>query len=345
MAAMPKAYDLACVIHVHSTHSDGTGTIPEIAAAAAGAGVDVVLLTDHDTLEGRRRGEERWYGDVLVLIGEEVTPTDRDHYLAFGVEREVTRRPAGPEIAKAVRAQGGFGFAAHPFSTGNARFKRPGVVWETLDEADGVELWSFVSDAGERVKGVADVWRMLRRPERFIGNPPERNLRAWAAVCEERRLVAVGGLDAHQFGIRVAGRVPLRLMSYGRSFLQLRTHVLLDDPPSGDLERDRAAVYGALREGRCFLGVDTLAPSRGFMFWADDGPMGAELPAGVPRELHVRLPRPATIRVLRGTEVIATSPGDALDLPASDAGVYRVEVDIGDRTWIVSNPVYVREPT
>ncbi|MGH2783367.1 MAG: hypothetical protein ACRDLA_18525, partial [Thermoleophilaceae bacterium] len=58
-------HDLACVVHLHSTHSDGTGTVPQIARAARRAKADVVLLTDHDTLEARRRGEEGWYGDRI----------------------------------------------------------------------------------------------------------------------------------------------------------------------------------------------------------------------------------------------------------------------------------------
>ena len=87
MAAMDEAYDLTCVIHLHSTYSDGTGTVPQIARAAEKAGVDVVFLTDHDTLAAKDNGEEGWYGNALVLVGEEVSPTDRDHYLAFGIDR------------------------------------------------------------------------------------------------------------------------------------------------------------------------------------------------------------------------------------------------------------------
>src|SRR5215207_6997111 len=56
-ANVSSIIDLACVIHCHSTYSDGTGTVSEIAAAASRAGVDAVLLTDHDTLEASRRGE------------------------------------------------------------------------------------------------------------------------------------------------------------------------------------------------------------------------------------------------------------------------------------------------
>src|SRR5215216_6946808 len=81
-------HDLACVVHLHSLYSDGTGTVPEIARAAQRARADVVLLTDHDTLEARQRGEEGWYegrrrvaegrrGDVLMLVGSEVSPPRR----------------------------------------------------------------------------------------------------------------------------------------------------------------------------------------------------------------------------------------------------------------------------
>ena len=64
----PSMHDLSCVVHLHSLHSDGTGSVEEIARAAEG--IDVVLLTDHDTMAA----EPGWYGDVLVLVGEEVSP-------------------------------------------------------------------------------------------------------------------------------------------------------------------------------------------------------------------------------------------------------------------------------
>src|SRR5881227_4408906 len=116
--APPLLHDLACVVHLHSTYSDGTGTVPQIAAAGRDAGVDVVLLTDHDTLEAKRRGEEGWYGSVLVLVGEEVSPRGRNHYLAFGLDEPIDHTgldSAG--IVRAVEEAGGFGFAAHPWSS------------------------------------------------------------------------------------------------------------------------------------------------------------------------------------------------------------------------------------
>jgi hypothetical protein len=308
----------------------------------------VVLLTDHHTLAAKRRGEERWYGDALVLVGEEVTPVDRDHFLAFGIDEEISPRLSGPEICRAVSDAGGFGFGAHPFSRGSERFKRPGIRFRQPGCLDGIELWSFLNDTGERVRGFADLARMILTPQRAIGGPVEDNVREWDRLCAAHRVVAIGGLDAHQFGIRIAGRVPLRAMSYKRSFKQLHTHVLCERPPTRELEHDRALVYHALREGRCYIAVDAIAPAEGFAFWAE-GPEGA-MPMGAERGFepgwtaHARLPRAAHIRLLRDGQPIAESHFRELHHPIERHGVHRMEVSLGGRPWIFSNPLYFRAP-
>jgi hypothetical protein len=342
-------HDLACVVHLHSLYSDGTGTVPEIARAARRARADVVLLTDHDTLEAKRRGEEGWYGDVLILVGEEVSPRGRNHYLAFDIDEPIRHKgldAAG--ICAAVRDAGGFGFAAHPFSRGSPRFKRAvGMPFDALhcDAIHGIELWSFVNDTAERATSVREIARFILTPSRALEHPPERNVRVWDDLCRSRRVVAIGGLDAHQFGKRVGPFVPLRVMSYHRSFRQIRTHVLCKEPPTGELEHDRGQVYGALREGRCYIAVDAVAPARGFAFEADDLPMGAEAPADR-RLLRTRTPLPARLRLLRDGREIATVDGTALEHEVKAPGAYRVEAYRRargrERTWVLSNPIYLR---
>jgi hypothetical protein len=342
-------HDLACVVHLHSLYSDGTGTVPEIARAARRARADVVLLTDHDTLEAKRRGEEGWYRDVLMLVGEEVSPRRRNHYLAFGLDEPIDHRGLdGAGICRAVRDAGGFGFAAHPFSQGSPRFDRaPGMPFEALDceELHGIELWSFVNDTAERAASIAEIARFVALPSRALAHPPERNMRGWDELCRTRRVVAIGGLDAHQFGKRVGRFVPIRVMSYRRSFRQIRTHVLCDEAPTRELEHDREQVYRALREGRCYIAVDAIAPAHGFAFEADDLPMGAEAPAGR-RTLRARVPLPARLRLLRGGEEIAGAEGTALEHEVEQPGAYRVEAYRHargrERTWILSNPIYLR---
>lgn len=331
-----EAYDLACVIHLHSTYSDGTGTVPEIMRAAKASEVDVVMLTDHDSLDAKHNGEEGMHDGVLLLVGEEVSPRGGNHYLAFGVDEVVEWRGlTTAEVCDAVRAQGGFGFAAHPFSRGSERFRRPGMAFDALDAADGIEVWSWVTDTAERLASLREVAGFVLTPQRIVDHPPAENMAAWDRMCAKRRVPAIGGIDAHQIGKRIAGRVPLKLMSYKRSFRHMRTHVLAS-------EKTAAGVYEALREGRSYFAIDSLAPARGFEFYAEGTAgrveMGAEGPAGS-YELHVKTPRPADVRVLRDGRPFE---GRAVTEP----GVYRVEARLeahgAERTWIVSNPVYLR---
>ena len=331
--------------------------MPEIAAAARTNELDFLLLTDHDTLAARDRGEEGWHGGVLVLVGEEVSPVLENHYLAFGLERPIDHRGLGPQqIVDRVNEAGGFGFLSHPFSGGSERFKRfaAGMPWHDLQCAGytGVELWSFVTDSAERVNSIRELLSFVAAPGRFIDHPPRRNMELWDEICRRRRCVALGGVDAHQVGIRIRNRVPIRLMAYKRSFRHVRTHLLSEAPLLGDLERDRASVFAALRAGRAYISVDSLAPARGFRFSAEtsDGrlaEMGDE--AGVAEwVLQVRAPRTARLRLLRDGEVVATTNGerDGLDHWTDTPGVYRAEAYLyahgRERTWVLSNPIYVR---
>jgi hypothetical protein len=344
-------HDLACVVHLHSLYSDGTGTVPEIARAARRAKADVVLLTDHDSLEAKRRREEGWYGDVLVLVGTEVSPPRRNHYLAFGVDAEIDHEDLDAAgICRAVRDAGGFGFAAHPFSRGSERFRKrvgTGMPFDALDcdAMDGIELWSFVNDTGEALGSVRDLLRFVVAPARALDHPPERNMRAWDELCRERRVVALGGLDAHQFGKRVGGFVPLRIMGYARSFRFIRTHVLCAEASTGALEHDREQVYEALRAGRCYIAVDAIAPARGFAFEADDLAMGQEAPAGR-HTVRARTPLPARLQLMCDGRPVAAGEGTSLEHEVEEPGVYRIEARRWakgrERTWILSNPIYLR---
>ena len=350
MGAVSELPDLACAIHLHSLYSDGTGTVAEIAAAGRRAGVGAVLLTDHDSLEARRRGEEGWHGPVLVCVGTEVSPKGENHYLAFGLDEEIDHTGmSSADICAAVTEAGGFGFLAHPFSRGSPRFRRAGagIPWRDLEceGYTGIEVWSFVTDTAERLTSLREAAAFVATPQRVVDHPPARNLREWDRLAARRPVVGIGGIDAHQIGVRVAERVPLRLMAYRRSFSFLRTHVLLDRPFTGDAERDRDAVYAALRAGRCYLAMDRLAPAEGFAFGGDGVAMGEEAPARR-LDLHARLPRTADVELLRDGRSIAREHGRELVRQVEEPGVYRVAATLPAygraRTWIVSNPVYLR---
>jgi len=79
-------------LHTHSAISDGTDTVPELVQKAKTAGIDVLSLTDHDTMDGVEQAKR--VGKTLgieVLRGMEMsTHVDMDggeasvHLLAYG---------------------------------------------------------------------------------------------------------------------------------------------------------------------------------------------------------------------------------------------------------------------
>jgi len=348
--------DVPCVVHVHSTYSDGTAGVAEIAADAAAAGAAAVLLTDHDSLAARRDGWEGRRDGVCILVGTEVSPKE-GHYLAFGVDEEIAHAGRSAlEIAAAVRQAGGLGFAAHPFSRGG-RMLVPGLArrivlphgWPALDDplgCDGIELWSLTTDAAEGWRTPVEAMRWLRDPRAATAaGPPAHHLHRWDELSARRRLPAIGGLDGHAPGIRVRGRIRSPL-SHRRTFELLQTHLLCERPLTGEADADWRTVLTALAAGAAWLACPCVAPAHGARLWTElaDGstvPMGAEAPAGR-GVLRVRLPRVAEVGVLRDGARFHQARVAALNVDVTARGVYRVEARIDGRLWLLSNPVHLR---
>ena len=112
-------------------------------------------------------------------------------------------------------------------------------------------------------------------------------------------------------------------------------------------------VRDAVAAGHVYVAHDWLADPTGFSFYiaGGDGPaaiMGDEwtFEASATAELKARFPLPTYIRLIRNGEEIAVTEAHSLTHRLDQPGVYRVEgwleVDGEWRTWIYSNPVYVR---
>ena len=126
--------------------------------------------------------------NVLVLVGQEVSPRGRNHYLAFGLDHEIDHSgldAAG--ICRAVRAGGGFGFAAHPFSHGSSRFKRagPGMPFDGLDSTrcTGSSCGALSPTRPRPCRSIPGLVRFLALPAPRLEHPPERNTHAWDELC------------------------------------------------------------------------------------------------------------------------------------------------------------------
>lgn len=104
-------------IHIHSDHSDGTASIPEIMDWVQDrTDLDVIAITDHNTIEGALFAESLadMY-DFEVIVGEEVSSRE-GHILGLYLTEEVPAGMSARDTVAAIEAQGGIAIVAHPFS-------------------------------------------------------------------------------------------------------------------------------------------------------------------------------------------------------------------------------------
>lgn len=105
-------------LHCHTTASDGTVTPESLVEIAEHMGLDVLAVTDHDTVEGALRAQdhaEAIDARVEVIVGMEVTTRRQDHIVGLFLERAPRIFRTVPDTVDEIHAQGGLAVVAHPF--------------------------------------------------------------------------------------------------------------------------------------------------------------------------------------------------------------------------------------
>jgi hypothetical protein len=338
------------VAHVHTTASDGGGTLSDIETAAAAAGLDFVIVTDHNTFDGKPL---EGYGEtgVLTIIGTEISNTE-GHLLAVGLPTPAYRFSGdGLDAVRDLDDLGALAFAAHPE---NPRTDLRWTGWH-LPGDWGIEILNGDSQwraAGwPRLLGTALLYplnsdysllRLMRRPAA---------LARWDELLARRHAPAIAGTDAHGT-LRPAQSWSLPMPTYDGVFRIVQNYVLLEQPLTGNGPADIAAILAAHRRGRAYVGVGALAAADRFFFLAErDGEhwtMGDTLAPGAPARLRAggAFPAGARTTLYRNGEPVATMEGP-LETRVTEPGVYRVEVEVPGWgfPWIVSNPIYVLTET
>ncbi len=346
--------------HVHSRRSDGTGTLDEIASAAAAAGLKFVIVTDHGN--GTRAPEAPSYrSGVLCIDGVEIS-TQAGHYIALGLARAPYPLGGPPrDVIEDVRRLGGFGIAAHPGSPKaalrwddwDARFD--GLEWLNADSEWRDEVWSSL--------GRVLLTYAFRPTETLAAvlDRPETVLTQWDRLTRVRRVPAIAGADAHaRLGMGRGGdpyedQIMAKVPGYEVSFRAFVNHVLLDQPLNGDPARDATLVLSAIREGRLFTSVDGLARLSRFEAKATSGSastaIGDYLDVQGPILITAQIAAPpdTTLVVRRDGKVLYEVASDTLRLDIGTLpGAYRVEAHLPSALrgsasvpWVVANPIYV----
>jgi len=366
-------HDYAGALHIHSTYSDGVGTVEQIAQAANDAGLDYLVMCDHSNLDTLVNHQDGWHGQTLVLAGTEIT-TDTGHLLALNVPPSFVPAPGNAsEAQEAILAAGGIGFIALPCDLKdhwrNFALHKPNI---------GLEVFNLSAIARTKISlpGLLLVWlryHSRRRLKAFhlVAARPARELALWDRLMlpldpdgPSRPVVGIASLDAHAV-MRFGGR-SYPYPTYEESFQTLRTHVVTAKALSRDpfhAGEDARLVHAALAQGHCFMAYDNYADARGFRFEAlpavaaPGAQMGDALPLTSSKDgvvlLEVRAPLPnALVRLFHNGILVAAARGGRLLFQAREAGAYRVEVYLyrfclgdlclGAKPWIFSNPIYLQ---
>jgi hypothetical protein len=352
-------YEYAINLHMHTPYSDGYGTHKEIAQAAIKAGLDAVIVTDHNVWVD---GPQGYHGEgdqrVLMLVGEEIHDQTRkpqkNHMLVFGAERELATLAQDPQrLIDGVKDAGGLSFLAHPYDPEAPTFRQDDLSWVDWDVKGytGIELWNALSEFKSLLKGILPAIYYAFVPDAVAHGPFEEVLSKWDELLNSgQRVVVVGGSDAHALEGNL-GPLKKVLFPYEFHFRAVNTHIITAEPFSGDAVTDRKIVLHALRQGHAFVAYDLPASTRGFRFNAQGlgqvAQMGDEIKAENGVTLQIKLPLRTECALLKDGQIVKKwVDREALTYITTEPGVYRVEVHIQyrgkRRGWIYSNPIYVR---
>ena len=377
---LPPLHDYAGVLHIHSTHSDGVGTIRQIAEAGTKAGVDFILMCDHSNLDAIALNEDGWYGKCLVMVGTEVT-TDSGHLLAVGVPLQFLPTVDSAEaVQESIIELGGFAAIALPCD-----LKDHWKDFAARLPHVGLEVFNFSAIARNKINvpALALIWRRYRgnRPMRafnYVSSRPRRELRLWDEIAKNAwsatpptKVVGLASLDAHAV-MRFGGK-EYPYPTYEEVFGTLRTHIVTKEAlSSGSDRRDRSCptvdhdiqvVESSLAAGNAYMAYDNYADSKGFRFWSNNGDgthcnMGDSVSLksfdgnGNRLQLNVTVPaRKGIIRLFRNGKLAGAARSKSASFKCSRPGVYRTEIFLyrfrigavcfGSKPWIFSNPIYV----
>jgi len=349
--------DVRGVFHVHTRRSDGTGSMEDVAAAAAKAGLQFVIVTDHG--DAVRRPDPPVYRSGVLCIDAVEISTTGGHYAALGLAPSPYPLAGEPrDVADDVRRLGGFGVVTHPLS-GKTELAWRGwdVPFDGIEWLNGDSLWREAPLPRLLQAG----WTYCFRPVGSVASLYQRpqTLAKLAALVGGRRVVVLAGTDAHaRLGFRdgpepYVNPVFLRVPSYQVMFEVASLRVRLPRPLSRNAPSDADAVVAAIRAGHVHSVVDAIAGPAAFEFSAISGGVSAAegdvLTMSDPVIVRARANVPAGgwLVLFRNGVQVHRVAAQELTYASDQPGHYRAEAWVpahgreGFVPWVVGNPIYV----
>ncbi len=351
--------------HVHTTRSDGRGTLDEVVRAAKRAGLQFVVVADHNTLTPAEQG---WHDGVLVIEATEAS-TRFGHVVAVGVPRALDAAERDGDPLAAIARLGGEAVLAHPFHPRRPFSGWGAGPWRGFELVSNDTAWHEVvarREVGKAALAAAELpWDGARAVLALADDPSEERARFDAEVAAARVAVPPGRPGGE------AGRVrPPKVLlcsadahgypSYAAAFEAFSMHVPV--AVTGDGAEDARRVAAALLDGRAACVFDGVAPASFVRLAraADPGALELALRSSDLSRARFTLLRDG-VRIAEAAPPAAPSGAKAREdlspgakaredeavvrLPCGGAacapGDYRVEATWDGRPWIFTNPLTI----
>lgn len=328
-------------LHIHTTYSDGTSTIEEVSSAAKKAGLNWVIVTDHNNLTGLKNNQEGWYDGVAVLVGEEISPEKSNHYLAFDIKQKISEEQSPENYVKQVKEQGGFGFIAHP--------EDKKIKWQNWDIQgfDGIEIWNHLSDWYYNYSDFKAIYSLLAKDKTLKG-PSKKVLEWWDRLNNqsENIIPAIGGVDVHAFNYNILG-YKFQVFPYEYTFNTIANCIYLEKELSQSFEEAKIQIYTALRQGKNTI-INRIwdKKSEQFEFFIKNKEKKAYSGGFIELDsesiITVTAPKKARIRIIYNGEVLQETNSPEITLNNLKKGKYRAEIYLNKHPWIFTNPINVQ---
>jgi hypothetical protein len=335
----PARGELRGAWHVHTTRSDGRGTLADVVAAAREAGLQFVVVSDHEVLAPE---EEGWHDGVLVVKATEVS-TPFGHVVAVGVPHALTAEERDAEPLRIIRSLGGEAVIAHPFQP-----SRPFSGWDR-GPWRGLEVVSNDTSWGETL--ATGSWLRIARAALALPFDPARAVLA----LESDPRPELRRFDREEAAARRADpRAPLRVLfcsadahgypSYRAAFEAFSMHVPLT--LTGEGPSDARSVAAALLDGRAVCVLDGIAAASDVRLAVSPDGRGLELRLDAPDLSRAEFTlyqdgAPVARRTPAAREGSAEIPFTCEGGGRCPPGDYRVEATWDGRPWIFTNPIRI----
>lgn len=331
-------------LHIHSTHSDGTGSLEEIVSSAKKAGLSWIIITDHNNLNGIAR--EGFHDGIAVIVGQEVSPKHGDHYLALGL-KEVVASDLGPQgTINKVKELGGLGFIAHPDENTQRQNSYRPLVWTDWNVTgfDGIEIWNHLSDWVDAYSAKSALYQYLFR-NNVLNGPSQKTLSWWDNLNKNNDgiISAVGGADAHALKVK-AGPATLKIFPYLCAFKSVINDLYLDEPLASKFETAKQQIHSALKGGNNVIFNRAWGEAYSFAIYSTDeiAYAGDSIVNNEDTELYAEFNKKIELKVVKNGECIFKKIGKKFSLAITDTGKYRIEAHYKGKPWLFSNPITVR---